>query len=118
MMLLQKHCDFFTKTVQWFGKDITIKNRKARKQPEKWLLKARNGAKTTVFSRCFVGQTDSKWLLFALFYTCSGLVDAHIVNTSFLFMLFCQKVSAKYSVFSGATSGWSTNKRNKEGLKY
>jgi hypothetical protein len=53
MMLLQKHCDFFTKTVQWFGKDITIKNRKARKQPEKWLLKARNGAKTTVFTRCF-----------------------------------------------------------------
>jgi hypothetical protein len=52
-MSLQKYCGAFTKTLQWFGEDITMKNRKARKLPEKWLLKARNGAETTIFTRYF-----------------------------------------------------------------
>jgi hypothetical protein len=63
-----------------------MKKRKARKRPEKRLSKARNGAETIVFTRCFFEQTDSKRLLSALFYICKGLVGAHIVNASFLFI--------------------------------
>ncbi|MDR3140504.1 MAG: hypothetical protein LBU37_02060, partial [Tannerellaceae bacterium] len=61
--------------------------------------------------------TDSKQTLFTLFYTCTGLVGAHTVNTFFLFALFYQKASAKYSAFLGVTPDWRTNKRAREGVK-
>jgi hypothetical protein len=56
-------------------------------------------------------------MLFALFYIRTGLVSTHIANVSFLFVLFYQKTSAKYSVFSGVVPDGSTNKRNREGGK-
>jgi NADH:ubiquinone oxidoreductase subunit 4 (subunit M) len=65
----------------------------------------------------FIEQTDSKRLLFALFYICTGLIGAHIVNDSFLFVLFYQKASTKCSVFLEVIPDWSTNKRNREGVK-
>jgi hypothetical protein len=52
-MPLQKHCNVFTKTLQWFAEGIAMKKRKARKRPEKRLPKARYGAETTVFTHCF-----------------------------------------------------------------
>jgi hypothetical protein len=65
----------------------------------------------------FIEQTDSKWLLFALFHFSIGLIGAHIVNISFLFVLFYQKTSTKCSVFSGVIPDGSTNKRNRQGIK-
>jgi hypothetical protein len=65
----------------------------------------------------FIEQTDSKRLLFSLFYTCTGLIGAHIVGASFLFVLFYQKASAKCRVFLEVIPDWSTNKRDREGVK-
>jgi hypothetical protein len=64
----------------------------------------------------FIEQTDKR-LFFASFYICTGLVGAHIVNTFFLFVLFYQKASAKYSVSSGIIPDGNTNTRNREGVK-
>jgi hypothetical protein len=44
-----------------------MKNRKARKRLEKRLLKARTGAKATVFIHYFTEQTDSKQLFLLYF---------------------------------------------------
>jgi hypothetical protein len=52
-MTLQKHWDAFIKASQRLAEAVAMKNRKARKRPEKWLSMARNGAEITIFTYCF-----------------------------------------------------------------
>jgi hypothetical protein len=46
-----------------------------------------------------------------------GLAGAHIVHVSFLFMLFYQTASTKYSLFLRVALDRNPNKRNREGVK-